>query len=244
MVTHSAAALASVPDPTDLVEGELARSRTTRRRILDAGIETLVEEGYKGLSTITVARRAGITRAAMLYHFPSRRDLVVAIVRHLTRLRATAFEEACREVPHDKALAVRMLDAVIAELGSPAFTAYGELAVAARTDPEIAAAMQPAMAAYDDARVLTGQRLLPERIVNADDFPLARDVVRFLSEGIALQYGALVGMRDPGERLASLRHFVQLLLTTPEGFALLERTAAEAKTLPPFIPPEATRRVG
>ncbi|MFN7176278.1 MAG: TetR/AcrR family transcriptional regulator, partial [Thermaurantiacus sp.] len=85
MVMHSAAALASVPDPTDLAAGELSRSRTTRKRILDAGIETLVEEGYKGLSTITVARRAGITRAAMLYHFPSRRDLVVAIVRHLTR---------------------------------------------------------------------------------------------------------------------------------------------------------------
>ncbi|MFN3591033.1 MAG: TetR family transcriptional regulator, partial [Thermaurantiacus sp.] len=195
-------------------------------------------------STITVARRAGITRAAMLYHFPSRRDLVVAIVRHLTRLRAAAFEDACRDVPHDRMVAVRMLDAVISELGSPAFVAYGELAVAARTDPEIAAAMQPAMAAYDDARVITGQRLLPRHIVNAEDFPLARDVVRFLSEGVALQYGALVGMRDPGGRLATLRHFLLLLLTSPEGFALLERTAAEAKTLPPFSPPQAATHGG
>lgn len=242
MRTESEAALASVPDPTDLAAGELARSRTTRRRILDAGIETLVEEGYKGLSTITVARRAGITRAAMLYHFPSRRDLVVAIVRHLTRLRATAFEEACRSVPHDRTLAVRMLEAVIAELASPAFIAYGELAVAARTDPEIAAAMQPAMAAYDDARVLAGQRLLPAAIVTAEDFPLARDVVRFLTEGIALQYCALIGMREPGQRLAALRHFLQLLLTSREGFALLERAAREAKTLPPFTPSAAGSR--
>ena len=237
MATAAAHALSGqIPDPTELAEGELARSRTTRARILDAGIRCLVEEGFKGLSTVTVARRAGITRAAMLYHFPSRNELLVAIIHHITRRRVAYFETAFSALPHDRSFAARALDAVIDELSTPEFLAYAELALAARTNPELAETMRPAMAAYDDARVALGHRFCPSRLTEAPDFGLARDVVRFLCEGIALQFAALRGMRQPGERLAQLRHFLRLLVSSPEGFRLLERTAAEAPGLPPFMP--------
>jgi AcrR family transcriptional regulator len=228
--------LMSVPDPTELADGELQRSRTTRLRILEAGIACLVAEGYKGLSTVTVARRAGITRAAMLYHFPSRRELIVAIVHHVTRRRTANFEASIAGLPHDDMFGLRALDAVIDELSSPEFLAYAELALAARTNPELAETMQPAMAAYDDARVAVGHRLFPKGMTSEHDFGLARDVVRFLSEGVALQYAALQGMRDPGPRLTALRHFLRLLISSHEGFRLLERTAAELPDAEPFTP--------
>ncbi len=225
-----------VPDPCAIAEGELARSRATRRRILDAGIACLVDEGYKGLSTVTVARRAGITRAAMLYHFPNRHELIVAIVRHIVHRRTAYFEATLRSLPKDANFRVRVVDAVIDELSSAEFLAYAELALAARTNPDLSDAMRPAMAAYDDARAALSQRLLPEGMTNAPDFGLARDVVRFLAEGIALQAAALKGMRHPAARLTQLRHFLRLLVSSPEGFRLLERTAAEAAEAEPFIP--------
>jgi len=229
--------LAAVPDPTGLAAGELARSQKTRRRILDAGIACLVEEGYKELSTVLVARRAGITRAAMLYHFPSRRDLLVAIVHHVTRRRIENFEAAMRDLPKDRSFRTRVVDAVAMELASPEFRAYAELAAAARSDRQLAEALRPAMAAYDDARAELGRRLFPPGTTEAPDFQLVRDIVRFLSEGLALQEVALLGMRRPRQRLTALRHFLHLLVSTPDGFRLLERAAAEAPAQPPFRRP-------
>jgi AcrR family transcriptional regulator len=119
------------------------RTRAMRARLLEATVECLVEHGFGGTSTTLVSERAGVSRGAQLHHFPTKNDLVVAAVAHLTEIRGAELEAAARRLP----VGPRRTRAVLRMLGdhfaSPVFTAALELWVAARTDAQLLAAVAP-----------------------------------------------------------------------------------------------------
>ena len=53
--------------------------------MLDAGLETLLAEGYAGLTIAKVAARAGENKALIAYHFGSKHGLVAAAGREARR---------------------------------------------------------------------------------------------------------------------------------------------------------------
>jgi AcrR family transcriptional regulator len=119
------------------------RSRAMRARLLEATVELLVERGFAGTSTTLVSERAGVSRGAQLHHFPTKNDLVVAAVEHITELRGAELAQAVERLPRGR----RRTRAVVEMLGdhfaSPVFTAALELWVAARTDEALLAAVSP-----------------------------------------------------------------------------------------------------
>ncbi len=119
------------------------RTRAMRARLLEATVELLVERGYAGTSTTLVSERAGVSRGAQLHHFPTKQDLVVAAVRHLTEVRGAELVAAAKGLPNG----ARRTRAVMRMLGdhftSPVFTAALELWVAARTDEALLAEVEP-----------------------------------------------------------------------------------------------------
>lgn len=119
------------------------RTRAMRARLLEATVELLVERGFAGTTTTLVSERAGVSRGAQLHHFPTKNDLVVAAVEHLTELRGAELADAVVQLPTGK----RRTRAVVEMLGdhfaSPVFTAALELWVAARTDEALLAAVSP-----------------------------------------------------------------------------------------------------
>lgn len=52
------------------------KSRETRRGIVEAAIAIIGEGGFSRMTTPAVARRAGVSRGALQYHFNSKEDLV------------------------------------------------------------------------------------------------------------------------------------------------------------------------
>lgn len=56
------------------------RSATTRRRILEATVEALSTVGYGRTTVQEVQTRAEVSRGALLHHYPSRSELLVAAV--------------------------------------------------------------------------------------------------------------------------------------------------------------------
>ena len=117
------------------------RSRATRLRLLDAAVGCLVEFGYAGTSTTLVSERAGVSRGAQLHHFPSKAALLAAAVEHLATVRGEELVARVAAVPPgDRRQVLRTL---ADHFTSPVFDAALELWVAARTDPELKAAVAP-----------------------------------------------------------------------------------------------------
>jgi AcrR family transcriptional regulator len=119
------------------------RTRAMRARLLEATVELLVEKGYAGTSTTLVSERAGVSRGAQLHHFPTKQDLVVAAVKHVTEVRTAELAAAAAKLPagpHRTRAVIRVLGDHFA---SPVFTAALELWVAARTDPALLAEVAP-----------------------------------------------------------------------------------------------------
>ena len=56
------------------------RRAATRGALLGAARELFAAEGYSGVSTEALVRRAGVTRGALYHHFPDKRDLFRALV--------------------------------------------------------------------------------------------------------------------------------------------------------------------
>src|SRR3982751_5432351 len=105
-----------------------------RARLMEAAVELLVERGFAGTTTTLVSERAGVSRGAQLHHFPTKNDLVVAAVAHLTEARGAELAAAAARLPTGE----RRTRAVVHMLGdhftSAVFNAALELWVAARSD--------------------------------------------------------------------------------------------------------------
>jgi len=119
------------------------RTRAMRARLLEATVELLVEKGFSGTTTTLVSERAGVSRGAQLHHFPTKNDLVVAAVTHLTERRGEELEAAARELPAGKQRTRAVIQMLGDHFAGPVFTAALELWVAARTDEALLEAVAP-----------------------------------------------------------------------------------------------------
>jgi AcrR family transcriptional regulator len=119
------------------------RSRAMRLRLLEATVELLVERGFSGTSTTLVSERAGVSRGAQLHHFPTKNDLVVAAVEHLTELRGAELAASFATVPRGTGRTRKVVRMLGEHFSSPVFSAALELWVAARTDETLLAAVAP-----------------------------------------------------------------------------------------------------
>lgn len=130
-----------MPTATRVPQGE--RSRAMRQRLLDATVECLVEFGWSGTSTTLVSQRAGVSRGAQLHHFPTKAELVLAAVEHLSETRGQELHEAADRLPTGHRRTRAVLEMLADHFTSPVFAAALELWVAARTDPALREAVGP-----------------------------------------------------------------------------------------------------
>jgi AcrR family transcriptional regulator len=113
------------------------RSAETRARLLDATVESLIEAGYAHTTTTAVCARAGLSRGAQLHHFPTKSELVIAAVAHLTMRRAKEVREEAKRLADLDDRIEAALELIWSSFSGPLFYAALELWVAARTDSEL-----------------------------------------------------------------------------------------------------------
>lgn len=108
--------------------------------MLDAAVESLIEVGFARTTTLEGQRRAEVSRGALLHHFPSKAELLVAAVDHLAEMRARELKQLASVLPEERAGRART-DAVIGLLwqcfSGSFFQVTMELRTAARTDAEL-----------------------------------------------------------------------------------------------------------
>ncbi|TAI66807.1 TetR/AcrR family transcriptional regulator [Bradyrhizobium sp. Leo170] len=62
------------------------RSEATQTQLIEAAVKLVRANGLRGLRTVEVAELAGVSRGALLHHFKSKHDLLVAVIRHVNEV--------------------------------------------------------------------------------------------------------------------------------------------------------------
>jgi AcrR family transcriptional regulator len=164
------------------------KSASTRTQIIESAIKCLVELGYARTTTAVIADRAGLSRGAMLHHFPSKMDIVRAAVDYLHAKRLRAIRKAMAKETVDGDHVKLGVQSYWAHVKHPWFVAFFELAVAARTDKELAAILFPAQEAFEREFYNTTLVLFPEWKRKGEKFLLGFDLSRYVMEGMAISF--------------------------------------------------------
>lgn len=184
------------------------RSEDTRTRLLEATIESLVAVGYARASTTEIAERAGVSRGAQVYHYPTKAALVVAAVDRLLQRRYQEVQQLFAERLPRAGRPGAAIDLLWRMFEGPSFAAWLEFVVASRTDPELRAAVVRQSEPFVNSVGEALRRYLPEAASN----PVLRkpDFVFAVLDGLAL---ARILYPDEDRRsarmLASFREIVE-----------------------------------
>ncbi|MDM7490894.1 TetR/AcrR family transcriptional regulator [Rhodococcus sp. CSLK01-03] len=116
----------------------------TRETLLDATIECLVTHGYAGTTTQRIQDLAGVSRGALLHHFGSKSELLVAAIHHTAAARLDRFTRLVAELDEGPEALEQMVMAIREAMAGPSFQAAIELWAASRTDSQLRDALLPA----------------------------------------------------------------------------------------------------
>ena len=113
------------------------RSAATRAKLISATIETLNALGYTATTTIEVVRRAGVSRGAMLHHFATRGELILATAEQVLREQEVERRDTLRTIERGEQRFYAITDAMWNTMQQPEAVALTEIMLGARSDPEI-----------------------------------------------------------------------------------------------------------
>ncbi|GAB4142002.1 MAG: hypothetical protein Tsb0016_10010 [Sphingomonadales bacterium] len=162
------------------------KSAATQLQIVEAAIRCLIKYGYGDTTTPRIAAEAKVSRGAMMHHFPNRLEVIRAAITHLHGKRLKAFKRAVTDVPPGTDRLHELTRTYWRQVNHPLFTAFHELAVAARTDKALAEILEPAQQEFYAQWHARAESLFPEWLADREKFELALHLVQNLLEGMAI----------------------------------------------------------
>ncbi|WP_019972788.1 TetR/AcrR family transcriptional regulator [Mycobacterium sp. 141] len=169
----------------------MARTQQQRReetvaRLLDAGIDTIIEVGYARASASVIAKRAKVSDGALFRHFPTMSDFMAATAHEVARRQLELGSKLLAQIPAEQPPLHAVLTILRDIAGSDTNTVWHELMVAARTDEKLRGTLQTVLAEYVEsiyqtAKLAPGAEQIPE-----DAFAAVLAVVLNTFDGAAI----------------------------------------------------------
>ncbi len=190
------------------------KSAQTRVSILDAAIECLATHGYARTTTQLIAETAQISRGAMLHHYPTKGELVAAIIAFCFYKRMAMLTEGVRNISElQRVQEFAGLEILWRSFFTREHRAYLELNIAARTDPEVREIFAPQARRFVETWRGAGIRIFPEWAGDPRRLARASDLVEAVLEGLALNHEAWADVGRVERMRAFLRTMVTLIYT-------------------------------
>ncbi len=147
---------------------------------MSAAVDVLIELGLSKTTTLEVQKRAGVSRGALLHHFPTHADLLSMTISRLIELNETAVwseAEKLKDIADPLTRSVRTLANAYAH---PSFVAELELWIASRADPALRTALRTA----EQDAIADRDRVLIQLFEGLLDQPGARKAIDLTIEFI------------------------------------------------------------
>lgn len=123
------------------------RSAVTQQALVEAAIELLIERGWAATTAAEVCERAGVTRGALVHHYPN----LSALLAHALESIYDSLYQSFTRSPKSVVGTITMtgtVDAMWRAVGDRRFKAVIEAWSAAGNDPELEAELRPAMTRF------------------------------------------------------------------------------------------------
>ena len=196
--------------PARVARTQGERSAAMQRRLLDATVAALYEKGYGGTTTMEVQQRAGVSRGALLHHYASRTELMVAAVEHLTRERIAEVLTLVRSQAPTSGRIEWAVNVLWGTFRGPLYTASLELWLAARNDHELLAALLPQERILGQTIRSMAADLFGPEVRSSPGFGEALELLLDAQRGAAAR--SVLRSADTDERLlASWVHLVTMM---------------------------------
>lgn len=114
-----------------------------RRRLINATIGCLVEHGYASTTTQKVQERAGVSRGALLHHFPTKSVMFLAAVQQLAHDQGDELRAVAAAGPPNSDRLHFAVTQLRQTMSGPLYVAGYELWMAARTDETLREILAP-----------------------------------------------------------------------------------------------------
>jgi AcrR family transcriptional regulator len=206
-VTRDKAATGTAGSTGRATGWQAEKSAMTRTAILEAAIRCFVNQGYTKTTTAMIAAEAGVSRGAMMHHFPSRSAVMQAVVAYLHDRRISEYRELMADIDlqEDELTRTDIRKSVQAAwdyVNLPSFIAYQELNAAARTDAELSDVIEAVERDFERQFLRTVKAVFPQW-KKLKSLQAAHDLVQFVMNGMATSY-RLSNRKKRAERVIDL----------------------------------------
>src|SRR6187431_328106 len=120
--------------PKKTRETQSSRTEAMRLRLFNSAIEVLYNRGYAAASTTEILRRAKVSRGAMLHHFPTKVDLMLATASHILDLQTNWYRQQLAEIDDPRERFIGVTKIAWRALREPTGMALLEILMATRSD--------------------------------------------------------------------------------------------------------------
>lgn len=178
------------------------KSARTRRKLIEAGIDCLLDGGYSALSTAEVVERSKVSRGAMHHHFATRIEFVAALIEHVfyerLRLFLDDYLKALRQSRSELETLEIAAEAHWRSTQTREYEASLQLAVAARSDSELGRFYDPIARRFDDVWIGEMIEAFPQWKDRWETMKLANDLVSSVHLGLLVR-GKVLDERRNGK---------------------------------------------
>lgn len=167
------------------------RRDETQRRLLEATLECLGTLGYARTTTSEIVRVAGVSQGALFKYHPSKAALLSAAIEYLFSDLVAGYVRTFESLPSPHTSHEAAFDLLWSFFTGPRLAIAFELYMAARTDSELARALEPVVRTHRAALADMARELFPEAAASNPQFAAWIDLMMCAMEGIVVErYGA------------------------------------------------------
>lgn len=198
------------------------RSRQTQAKIMRGTLECILEKGIRATSTVDVARQAGVSRGALMHHYPSKEALMQAALEDLLNHEVVSVKEMADGIKAGTLDFDTLIDTLHDHFKGNLYMVTLEYLTAARTDESIKEVLEPLAARFNASLEAIWEQLLISTRHSSHEKRVALNATLCMMRGMGAQS---IWRDDPALYRDMLTFWKQTLID--QGFS--ERSAPQRR---------------
>ncbi|MFC6198472.1 TetR/AcrR family transcriptional regulator [Ponticaulis profundi] len=114
-----------------------------REKLIASAISCLYNDGYSAATTLNVQKKAGVSRGALVHHFPTRADLLIAVAKKIIEEQTKFYISELEKIGDNRERYLQIIAIAWKALKKPSGMALLEILLGCRSDEDLSVRLAP-----------------------------------------------------------------------------------------------------